>query len=63
VAPQSASQTQPKPQEHVGSSTVSESGSGKELEEKRNVDKVMSKRKMTKPKSKKIKNDKKHFRI
>ena len=48
---------QPKPQERVF-----ESENEKGLEEIRNVRKVMSKRKMTKPKIKKIENDKSLFR-
>ncbi len=53
--------SEPKPQERGGKSRVSESDSEKEPEEIRNVEKVMSKRKMTKPKNKKIQNDKNIF--
>jgi hypothetical protein len=42
--------SEPKLQERGGKSRVSESESEKEPEEIRNVEKVMSKRKMTKPK-------------
>ncbi len=51
---------EPKPQERGGKSRVSESESEKEPGEKLNVEKVMSK-KMTKPKNKKIQNDKNIF--
>jgi hypothetical protein len=54
---------EPKPQERGGKSRVSESESEKEPEEIRNVEKVTSKRKMTKPKIKKIQNDKNIFQI
>jgi hypothetical protein len=43
---------EPKPQERGEKSRVSGSDSEKEPEENRNVEKVMSKRKMTKPKIK-----------
>jgi hypothetical protein len=46
---------EPKPQERDGKSRLSESESEKEPEEIRNMEKVMSKRKMTKPKIKKSK--------
>jgi hypothetical protein len=49
---------EPKPQERGEKSREAESKSEKDLEEIRNVEKVMSKRKMTKPKSLKIQNDK-----
>ena len=45
---------EPKPQEHGEKSREAESKSEKDPEEIRNVEKVMSKRKMTKPKSLKI---------
>jgi hypothetical protein len=51
----------PKPQERGEQSRVLESESEKEPEEICKVKKVMSKRKMTKPKIIKIQNDKKHF--
>jgi hypothetical protein len=49
---------EPKPQERGEESREAESKSEKDPEEIRNVEKVMSKRKMTKPKSLKIQNDK-----
>jgi hypothetical protein len=49
---------EPKPQERGGKSREAESKSEKNPEEIRYVEKVMSKRKMTKPKSLKIQNDK-----
>ncbi len=60
--PEHKPDTEPKPREHVEINSVFESESEKELEEIRNVGKVMSKRKRTKPKIKKIKNDKNIFR-
>ncbi len=55
--------SEPKPQERGGKSRVSESKSEKGPEEIRNVEKVMSKRKMIKPKIKKSKMTKSFSKI
>jgi hypothetical protein len=60
--PEHKPDTEPKPRERDGNNSVFESESERELEEIRNVEKVMSKRNMTKPKIKKIENDKSIFR-
>jgi hypothetical protein len=52
--PESKPVCEPKPQERGEESREAESKSEKDPEEIRNVEKVMSKRKMTKPKSLKI---------